>query len=259
MNETGTAQSIREPRQEELDRLWARFKQEGDTEAKDQLLLHYIALVKRIVRRMMPKYNGYNEYDDLVNCGVIGLIDAVDKFDLKQGVKFETYAITRIRGEILDYMRSQDWAPSSMRKKINAISDAYEILESTQGRPPSDESLALATNLSVTDVQKMMAKSHLFNMVSFEDALSAGFSMTDLSLAEDQIPENILIMGEMRSILADLIESLPEKERLVITLYYHEELLLKDIAEILGVTESRVSQVHSKALIKMRTKLQKIV
>lgn len=259
MNETGTVQDTRDIGQEELDRLWTRFKHDGDAEAKDQLLLHYIALVKKIVRRMMPKYNGYNEYDDLVNCGVIGLIDAVDKFDLAQGVKFETYAITRIRGEILDYMRSQDWAPSSMRKKINAISDAYEILESTQGRPPSDESLALATNLSVADVQKMMAKSHLFNMVSFEDALSAGFNMTDLSQAEDQIPENIIIKSEMRDILAELIDSLPERERLVITLYYHEELLLKDIAEILGVTESRVSQVHSKALIKMRLKLQKIV
>ncbi|NLT57756.1 MAG: FliA/WhiG family RNA polymerase sigma factor [Clostridiales bacterium] len=243
--------------EEELFRLWNRFKQTGDERAKDALLLHYVQLVKRVVRRMMPKYNGYIEYDDLVNSGILGLIDAVDKFDLKQGVKFETYAIIRIRGEILDHMRAQDWAPSSMRKKLNTIESAYELLESEQGRPPTDERLAEAVNMSVGDVQKMLAKNHLFSVVSFEDALSTGQQAADLAMTEDQTPESILLRSELRRILADAIEELPEKERLVITLYYYEELLLKEIAEILGVTESRVSQVHSKALARMRGRLEK--
>jgi len=254
-----TAPPAEDAEHHELNLLWAKYKTEDDHPAKDELLLHYIKLVKRIVRRMMPKYNAHSEFDDLVNCGILGLIDAVEKFDLSQGVRFETYAVTRIRGEILDYMRAQDWAPSSARKKINAINEAYERLESTEGRPPTDESLAEAVNMPVANVQKLMDKNHLFNLVSFEDTLSAGLPALDLAGPEDQIPENLLLESEMRGILAEAIDALPEKEKLVVTLYYYEELLLRDIAKLLGVTESRISQIHSKALAKMRSRLQKII
>lgn len=243
----------------DIDKLWRYFKDTGDLEAKNELLLHYIYLVKWTVRRMMPKYNNYNEQDDLVNCGVIGLIDAVEKFNLDHGVKFETYAGSRICGEILDYMRSQDWAPPSLRKKINAVMKTYEALEARHHTPPSEESVADALSMPVSQVRKILSQTHMFNLVNFEDALSSSNAINEVSAPEESTPENTLLNKEMKKILGDMIENLPEKERLVITLYYYEGLLLKDIAEILEVSESRVSQIHSKVLAKLRTKLQKIV
>lgn len=243
----------------DIDKLWRYYKETGDLKAKNELLLHYIYLVKWTVRRMMPKYNSYNEQDDLVNCGVIGLIDAVEKFNLDYGVKFETYAGSRICGEILDYMRSQDWAPPSLRKKINAVMKTYEALEARNHKPPTEENVAEALSMPVSQVRKILSQTHMFNLVNFEDALSSSNAINEISSPEESTPENTLLNKEMKKILADMIESLPEKERLVITLYYYEGLLLKDIAEILEVSESRVSQIHSKVLAKLRAKLQKII
>jgi len=243
----------------ELDTLWLRFKQKGEQPAKDALLVHYIPLVRQIVRRMMPKYNSYNEYDDLVQSGVIGLIDAVDRFDPGLGVKFETYAITRVRGEILDHMRAQDWAPSSLRKKINIITRTYDELELKLGESPSDEAVATAVGLPVMQVQKVMAKTHTFSLVGFEDTLSAASAARGVAADERETPEAQVMDREVKRVLTELIETLPEKERLVITLYYYEELILKEIAEVLGVTESRVSQIHSKVLAKMKQKLAKLI
>ncbi|MCL1975855.1 MAG: FliA/WhiG family RNA polymerase sigma factor [Firmicutes bacterium] len=242
----------------ELDKLWQQYKSGQDAEAKERLLLHYAPLVRQIVRRMMPRYNNYNEYDDLVNCGIIGLIDATEKFDLRHGVKFETYAVSRIRGEILDYMREQDWAPSSLRKKINAIADVYESYESINGEPPSDEEVAAAMGVNVSDVRKVMSKNHAFNLVYFDNSIEGGFVLNEISgNGEGSEPENVLLKEELKIILADTIEALPEKERLIITLYYYEELMFKEIAELLHVSESRISQIHSKVLIKMRARLKK--
>lgn len=251
--------TARELESQELDKLWRDYKSTGDSQLKNQLLLNYIHLVKKLVRRMMPKYNGYNEYDDLVNCGIIGLIDAVEKFDLKHGVKFETYAVSRIRGAILDYMRSQDWAPSSLRKKINNINQVYESLEYQNGAPPSEQAVAKELGLEVDEVQNVLTKTHIFNLVYFEDTLKSSYSVNEIASTEDNSPESIYLNNELKQILADLIEDLPEKEKLVITLYYYEELMLKEIAEILNVSESRVSQVHSKVLAKIRSKLQKSI
>lgn len=246
-----------EIKEEELAALWEFYKTTGDVEAKNDLLLHYTGLVKRIVRRMMPKYNTYNDYDDLVNCGIIGLIDAVERYDLKHDVKFETYAMTRVRGEIMDYMRSQDWAPSSLRKKINAISAAYEKMEAVTGQTPTDEVVARELDMDASQVQKIQAQTHMFNLVNFEDTLSSCYAVNEVAAPEDEAPENVLMGKEMKKYLAQIIDELPEKERLVITLYYYEELMLKEIADILNVSESRVSQIHSKVLAKMRAKLQK--
>lgn len=242
--------------QEDIDKLWRQFKSSGDQELKNRILLHYIDLVKTTVRRMMPKYNRYNEFDDLVNCGVIGLIDAVDKFSLDHGVKFEAYAVSRIKGEILDYMRSQDWAPSSLRKKINSISRTYELAENNPGIDDTDEYVARQLDMSVEQVQKILAKSHMFNMINLEDSISAASAAGSMPDNEETLPENLLLKKELKKILVELIDSLSEKERLVITLYYYEDLLLKEIADILGVTESRVSQIHSKVLIKLKSKLK---
>ena len=244
---------------EELGRLWDVFKETGDIEAKNEILLNYGYLVKWIVRRMMPKYNNYNEYDDLVSCGMLGLIDAVDKFELKHEVKFETYAVSRIRGEILDYMRSQDWASPSLRKKISAITSAYETFESQNLGRPIDHDVAASLDMPVEQIHKILNQSHMFNLVNFEDALSSLNPESEIRSQDDNAPEEELLEKEKKELLTEVIDALPDKERMVITLYYYEGLLLKEIAEILQVTESRVSQIHSKVLAKMRVKLEKVV
>ena len=244
---------------EELSHLWGVYKETGDIEAKNEILLNYGYLVKWIVRRMMPKYNNYNEYDDLVSCGMLGLIDAVDKFELKHEVKFETYAVSRIRGEILDYMRSQDWASPSLRKKISAITNAYEAFENANPGLPADKAVADSLGMPVEQVHKILNQTHMFNLVNFEDALNSGNQDVEIKSKDEYTPEEELLEKERKQLLIEVIDALPEKERLVITLYYYEGLLLKEIAEILQVTESRVSQIHSKVLAKMRIKLEKII
>jgi RNA polymerase sigma factor for flagellar operon FliA len=207
----------------------------------------------------MPKYNTFNEYDDLVSCGMLGLIDAVDKFNVDHGVKFETYAFPRIRGEILDYMRSQDWASPSLRKKINAITTAFETFESKKPGQVVDKEVADSLEMPVEQMHKILNQAHMFNVVNFEDALTSGGADKDVRTQEEATPEEELLKKEKKQIIADVIDDLPEKDRLVVTLYYYEGLLLKEIAEILKVTESRVSQIHSKVLSKMKVKLQKLI
>ena len=255
----GTNEARQKLTPEEISSLWISYKESGDTEAKNDLLLHYGYLVRWIVRRMMPKYNNYNEYDDLISCGMLGLIDAVERFELKHEVKFETYAVSRIRGEILDYMRSQDWAPPSLRKKISAITSAFEEFEDRNPGQASDQAVADSLNMPVKQVQKILTQTHMFNLVNFEDALSNSNQEAEYRNRDEYTPEDELLDKEKKKLLAEVIDSLPEKERLVITLYYYEGLLLKEIADILQVTESRVSQIHSKVLAKMRTKLEKLV
>ncbi len=242
-----------------IDELWQLYSQDKDPELKNELLIHYVDLVKRIVRRIMPKYKEYNDSDDLVSCGIIGLIDALDKYDINYGVKFETYASTRIRGEILDYMRKQDWAPASLRSKINKINQAAEMLESRMGHYPTDREIAETVHMSVPEVQKVLEKSHMFNLIHLEDMVIDTFSTVKFIDADDNDPESIVQKKETNKILADIIETLPEKERVVITLYYYEEMTLKEIAAILKVTESRISQIHSKVLMRLGHKLKRAI
>ena len=242
-----------------IEKLWAQYKSTGDIDAKNEILLHYTYIVKWAVHRLMPKYSGFGDRDDLYSCGIIGLIDAIGKFDTEHGVKFETYALPRVRGEILDYMRSQDWAPPSLRRKINAITETYDALEAEMNDAPTEQRVADALDMPVTQVQKILNQAHIFNILNFEDALTAQNPVESISGSDIDEPENMLLDKERRETLASAIESLPEKERLVITLYYYEGLLLKEIADILHVTESRVSQIHSKALSRMSVKLKKYV
>lgn len=240
-----------------VEELWRAYSENKDPQVKNQILDYYIPLVKSTVRRLMPKYKEYSESDDLISCGVIGLIDAVDKYDIHYGVKFETYASTRIRGEILDYLRKQDWAPSSLRKKINGINEAIETLESASGRSPSDKEIADYMNMSVGEVRKILEKAHMFNLMYFEDVVNGTGYIECPSDAGKDNPEEILQNREVRRILTEIIQQLPEKEQLVITLYYYEEMTLKEIADVLKVTESRVSQIHSKILATIGEKMKK--
>lgn len=241
-----------------VEKLWIEYKATGDPDLKNEILMNYLGLIKSTVKRMMPKYSRYNEFDDLVNCGVIGLIDAVDKYSLDYGVKFESYAVVRIRGEILDYMRSQDWASPSMRKKISSIARAYEEIEGNPDIVDGDRYVADKLEMPVEQVQKVLAQSHMFNLMNFEDSVLSVNAINSAPVDEDKLPESRLLDKELKQTLVELIDTLSEKERLVISLYYYEGLLLKEIADVLNVTESRVSQIHSKVLIKLRNKLKAV-
>jgi RNA polymerase sigma factor for flagellar operon FliA len=240
----------------EVKKLWEKYQKERTPELKNELVMHYIDLVKSIVLRMLPTYKGYSSYDDMLSCGILGLMDAVDKYDISKKVKFEYYAAMRIRGEIIDNIRRQDWAPSSLRRKIKAISNAYTELEGSLSRAPTDAEVAETLGMREEEVQKAMEKSHMFNVLYFEELTHENHIW---ECADSSAPmEEKLEDDEMVKILGDLIEKLPEKEKLVITLYYYEELTLKEIAKILGVSESRTSQIHSKAVMLLRSRLDSV-
>jgi RNA polymerase sigma factor for flagellar operon FliA len=238
-----------------VDNLWEEYFRTGSAEVKNQIISHYIYLVAMVVKRLMPHYKDYSEKDELMSCGVIGLIDAVNKFDMNMGVKFQTYASLRIRGEIIDYLRKQDWAPTSLRKKINSIHQAYEILEKQLGRLPTDEEIAKFLGEQVSRVRKVLQKAHMFNLIHFESMLYEKETEEHFSSPLDD-PYHIIENKSMKSALRDLVESLPEREKMVITLHYYKGLTMKSIAEILNISESRVSQIHSKVLMDMRKALE---
>ncbi|MHB1313904.1 MAG: sigma-70 family RNA polymerase sigma factor [Christensenellales bacterium] len=242
-----------------VQELWKKYAQDKTLETKNELVLSYVYLVKSIVFRMLPTYGGYSNYDDFVSAGVIGLIDAVEKFDIKRDVKFEYYASMRIRGEIIDHIRKQDWAPSSLRRKIQEITNAYGELEKTFLREATDSEVAQYLNMETEELQKIMEKTHMFNVIHFEEMLSEDYSVGQTIPDEGESPEEQVEKDEVKKILGDLIDSLPEKEKLVVTLYYYEEITLKGIANILGVSESRISQIHSKVILKLKTKLQHVL
>ena len=223
---------------EETERLWEKYFLDRSVELRNELVMEYIGQVKSIVLRMVPTYRGYSSYDDMLSCGILGLMDAIEKYDPGKNVKFEYYAAMRIRGEIIDNIRKQDWAPSSLRRKIKAINNAANELENSLSRSPTDEEIASHLGMEEEEVQKTLEKSHMFNIVYFEEAM------------EEKVEGS-----EMVEMLGGFIESLSEKERMVITLYYYEEMKLKEIANLLGVSESRASQIHSKAVMLLRSKM----
>lgn len=235
--------------------LWQQYFKTGDGEIKNQLISHYLYIVGIVVKRLMPQYKDYSEKDELMSCGVLGLIDAVNKFDLSFGVKFQTYATVRIRGEIIDYMRKQDWAPSSLRKKISSIQKAYETLEAQYNRRPTDAEIAKYLGVKESVIQKVMQKTHMFNLVYFESMLYEKENEEFVEPTKNDPYQNLEneVVSDM---LKKLVDSLPEREKLVITLHYYEGLTMKSIAKILQISESRVSQIHSRILLEMRTVLE---
>lgn len=240
-----------------IDDTWDKYFSTGDEDVKKEIVSHYLYLVNIVVRRLMPQYRDYSEKDELVSCGVLGLIDAVNKFDKSLGIQFQTYAISRIRGEIIDYMRKQDWAPTSLRKKLNDIQKAYEVLEISLNRAPSDQEIADYLNIKVSAVQKALQKMHIFNVVNFEAMLFED-EIEDLDVPSQDEPYQRIENETVASTLKSVVDSLPEKEKMVITLHYYEGLSMKSVAKILDISESRVSQIHSKTLMKMRGALSDI-
>lgn len=240
-------------------KLWEDYENTKSPEIREKIILEYAPLVKVVAGRL-SMYLGYNvEYEDLVSYGIFGLIDAIDKFDCLKDVKFETYASLRIRGAILDQIRKMDWIPRTIRQKQKRIDTAIREIETASGKSATDEEIA--QNLGITDEEyvEWQSQMKITNVVSLNEFLEQGSEVSNeaastRSAAFDS-PEEILEREELKKKLADSLEVLTEKERKVILLYYYEELTLKEISNILEVSESRISQLHTRALQKMRGKL----
>jgi RNA polymerase sigma factor for flagellar operon FliA len=241
----------------QTERLWAEFVKSRCLEMRNELVMKYVPLVKHVVLRLMPTYRKHVDFDDLMSGGLLGLMDAIDKFDITKGVKFETYASLRVKGEIIDQIRKQDWAPISLRQKIKKVEECYESLESSMGRTPTEEDVARKLSMSADEVKKTLDEAHTFNLVALDEMLMDRVAGDSLAAPADESPERRLEEQEIRSVLAKTIDALPEKEKLVVSMYYQDEMTLKEIGLVLGVTESRVSQIHSKALMALRVKMTK--
>lgn len=239
------------------DRLWQNYTKTHSAEYRDQLILEYAQLVKLVAGRM-SMYLGYNvEFDDLVGYGIFGLIDAIDKFDYGKNVKFETYASLRIRGAMLDQIRKMDWIPRSLRQKQKKIDAAIAKLEADTGKMPSDEEIAVELGISADELLNWQGQTKASNMISLDEYTEEGSEskMESIANASFDRPEEVVEKAELKQMLIEAIDILTEKERNVVVLYYYEEMTLKEISMVLDVSESRVSQLHTKALNKMRTKL----
>ena len=232
-----------------VDLLWRRFKDDGDKDARDRLVLQYSPLVKYVAGRVRSGLPSTVEQADLVSDGVIGLMDAIDKFDPDRGLQFQTYAVSRIRGAIVDGLRASDWVPRSIREKIRDINAAQAGLERQLGRAPQDGEVAAELGITVAELRTMYSQTAYTSVVSFEaatlDAEETPRAAVDLPGADDDIPPGFLAA----------VRELAERDQIVVALYYWERLTLAEIGQVLGVTESRVSQLHSRATMTLRRKL----
>ncbi len=246
---------------DELARLWQEFKASGSPEARERLILHYAPLVKYVASRVATGLPSSVEQADLVSYGMFGLIDALDKFEPGRGNKFETYAIPRIKGAIIDELRAMDWVPRSVRFKAREIEKAYADLEAMLKRAPTEAELAARLGISVSELHDVVTQISFVSVLALDEVLSVGsdrgeqVSLLDTLADRGHDPTVGVESQETRGMLAAAINSLSEREKIVVTLYYFEGLTLAEIGEILGVTESRVCQIHTKAVNGLRLQL----
>ncbi len=242
---------------EERQKLWEEYSNRKTSDLYEKIIIEYAGLVK-IVAGRLSMYLGHNvEYDDLVGYGTFGLIDAIDKFDYSKGFKFETYASLRIRGAILDQIRKMDWIPRSIRQKQRKIDNAYQALETRHGKNITDEDVAEELNLTIEELGDWQSQTNITNIISLDEFLEQGSeSKTEQYFATTfEQPDRIVERKELKGILTRTLDTLTVREKSVITLYYYEDLTLKEISKILEVSESRISQLHTKALQKLKVKL----
>lgn len=238
-------------------RLWEDYARLKTPDLREKLILEYAPLVKVVAGRL-SMYLGYNvEYEDLVSYGIFGLIDAIDKFDKNKEVKFETYASLRIRGAILDQIRKMDWIPRTVRQRQKQIDTAMKELEQRNGRPATDAEIAAYMGISEDEFLDWQNQVKADNIISLNEYIEQG---NDISSEKSfssgfDTPESVIEKSELKKILEESLELLTDKEKKVILLYYYEELTLKEISRVLEVSESRISQLHTKALQKMKTKM----
>jgi RNA polymerase sigma factor for flagellar operon FliA len=244
-----------------IEELWRSYKADSQRDVRDRLILHYSPLVKFVAGRVAVGLPQNVDQSDLVSYGIFGLIDAIDKFDPSRGFKFETYAISRIKGAIIDELRSIDWVPRSVRAKARAIEKASSKLENELHRTPDESEIAAELGISQDELQHTLSQISMVGVVALDELLAAGDRSDGGSTLGDTIPDRgddpmaAFEVEEMKHILAEAINRMPERERLVLTLYYYEGLTLAEIGEVLGVTESRVCQIHTKAILQLRGRL----
>jgi RNA polymerase sigma factor FliA len=247
----------------ELRDLWRRYKEEGSEPAREKLVVAYSPLVKYVAGRMSSGLPAHVEESDLISYGLIGLINAIERFEVEREIKFETYAITRIKGAIIDELRALDWVPRSVRARAREIERVHAKLEHRMHRTPTDEEMARELGISTEDFQEALVKISNSTVVALDELWAVSDASGDQVSLLDTLqdpdapdPQQLLDASELKDRLADAISALPEREKLVIALYYYENLTLREIGEVLGVTESRISQLHTKAVLRLKSRLQ---
>lgn len=246
------------------DKLWEKFIKTKEQEVRDYFVIKYAPLVKYVAGKISMGMPQNIEFDDLVSYGVFGLLDAIGKFDPDRGIKFKTYAMTRIRGAIFDELRSIDWIPRSIRQKAKQIEVVIAELENKLGRTVEDEEIARELGVSSDEFQSILGKLSGTSILSLNDIWYLGDDSDELSILEtleapeSMNPDVLIEKEEIRDHIIEAIKKLPDKEKKVIVLYYYEDLTLKEIGEVLEVTESRVSQLHTKAIMRLRGRLGRI-
>jgi RNA polymerase sigma factor for flagellar operon FliA len=243
--------------------LWHKFKAEGDQDARNRLILAYAPLVKYVAGRMSSGLPAHIEEADLISYGLLGLIGALERFDPSREIKFETYAIARIKGSIIDELRSLDWVPRSVRSKAREIEKVIALLETRLHRAPTDEEIASELGMPDDEFQTTLTQISNTSIIALGELWAISGSDGDTASLIDTIedpkardPSRMLDVTEMKSRLAAAIDALPKREKIVIALYYYENLTLREIGEVLGVTESRVSQLHTKAILRLKGRLR---
>jgi RNA polymerase sigma factor FliA len=250
-------------RQTDMKDVWSSYKKTGDEKAREQLVLAYSPLVKFVAGRMSSGLPAHIEESDLISYGLLGLIGAIERFDPQREIKFETFAVSRIKGSIIDELRSLDWVPRSVRAKAREIEATQTKLEHDLGRAPTDIELATALEVPVETLHESLLQIANSTVVALDELWTVSDSSGDQVSLLDTMrdpnavdPARELGVSELKDRLATAISRLPEREKLVIALYYYENLTLREIGEVLGVTESRVSQLHTKAVLRLKARLQ---
>lgn len=241
-----------------VEQTWAEFKSSGSKTARDALIVHYTELVRHVASRVSAGMPHTVEHADLVSYGVFGLIDAIEKFEPSRAIKFETYAVARIKGAMIDELRAIDWVPRSVRAKARAVEEAFAKLEASLGRVPTDAELAQEMRISEGELHDVFSQVSVSAIVPLDEPMSAGRDSATLgeSIADaDAGPVEVVEVEDSKQVLAHAINLLGDRDKLVLTLYYYEGLTLAEIGHVLGVTESRVCQIHTKAVVQLRSKL----
>lgn len=245
-------------REKEIDdeKLWEQYLETKDINIRNQIIEKYSYLVKVIALKLRGSYQQFGEVDDVVNEGIIALMDVIDKFDLSHNVKFETYATIRIKGAIIDYVRKQDWIPRKVKSEAKIVKKAEDELYVKLGRTPQDNEIADYLKIDIKDYNQIINNSYKTSILSFEDLLGEANLRENEFNNGYELPEDVLETKELYKVLKESIKELKEKEKLVVSLYYKEELKLKDIANILNISTSRVSQIHTKVLEKLKDRIR---
>lgn len=253
---------IAEYRREQADSIgvstWERYEKNHDVGLRNKILMAYLYIATCSVKKMYALASNRQDIEDMTSQCVLELINCIERYDWRRGVQFDSFASIRVRGAIIDYIRKKDWVPRDIRKRTTQMNTEYQMLQNELGRPPEDGELAQRLGVTVEEVEKLRREELSFNILAIEELLlENGPSIVGkIEQCPQKSPENVLLKGELGQKLAEFIDQLSEKERTVISLYYYEELKLKEIAFVMGVTVSRVSQIHSRALSKLRANVE---